>query len=309
MILIKKAGKLLEGLIREIRLAPRVFSKYHTLNPDRVEMPHAASPIYIDPADRRAKKKILFDSVRNRYSINRRFWVDFVSAMEPDVALDIGVNYGECIFSPVYPNKVTAIGFEANPALFSHLNKSLGDHPSASNIQLVNALVDEKPGAKVDFYINTDWSGGSTAIASIADDTPGARKIQVDTQSVDAVLREKNKSPDVLVFKIDVEGFEPQVLLGMRETLDHARLFAGFIEVDTRFLEKTGWPPERYDREILNRFDLYTQASRKSLVFEKIDSLDSYCQAHADKKKHFDLLVFKKDVLPESLPEAWSLQE
>ncbi len=259
---LKKTGKQIEKLVREARLAPRVFLKYGTFKPTRVEMPNAAGPIFIDPADRRAKKKILFDSVRNRYSINRRFWVDFVSALEPDLALDIGVNYGECIFSPVYPDKVSAIGFEANPALFRHLNKSLA----------------------------------------------GARRIQVETQSVDAVLREKGKSPETLVFKIDVEGFEPQVLLGMTETLDHARLFAGFIEVDTRFLEKTGWPPERYDREILNRFDLYTQSNRKSMIFERIASLDSYCQAHADKKKHFDLLVFRKGILPESLPRGWTLQ-
>jgi len=307
MNLLKKTGKKLEGLIREARLAPRVFLKYGTFSPDKVEMPNAISPIHIKPGDRRAKKKILFDSIRGRYSINRRFWVDFVTSMAPDVALDIGVNYGECIFSPTYPPNVTAIGFEANPELFDYLNKSLAEHPSAQNIELVNALVDEKPGGQVDFFVDTDWSGGSTAIASIAEGAVSTRKLRVETQSVDAVLRGKAKSPDSVVFKIDVEGFEPQVLLGMRETLGHASQAVGFIEVDTRFLEKTCWPPLRYDNEILYQFDLYAQTDRKSLVFRKIESLAAYCQS-GDRKKHFDLLVFKKGVQPEVIPQGWLLQ-
>ena len=41
-----------------------------------------------------------------------------------DVFLDIGANYGECLFAlPLY-KKVKVRGYEANPDLIKHLNKS-----------------------------------------------------------------------------------------------------------------------------------------------------------------------------------------
>lgn len=119
------------------------------MNPEVVSIPHAAGRFHINPHDERARKKLIFDAVRNRYSINRRFWNDFIAAVQPDLALDIGTNYGECIFSPTYPDNTRAIAFEANPELVGYLEKTRHDHPSMNQIEVINALVGKEPSGQL----------------------------------------------------------------------------------------------------------------------------------------------------------------
>ena len=301
-----KVGKQLEWWFRKFRLAPRILLKYGTMTPERVELFNGVSPVYIDTRDRRAIKKILFDSVRRRYSINRRFWRDFVTNVKPSLALDVGVNYGECIFSALYDDRTIAVGFEANPVLIDYLKRSQAEHPQSGRIHLVNALVGDRPGEEVDFFINESWSGGSTAVGELAETMEDLSKVRVRTVSIDSALNELGLKADRLVFKIDVEGYEPYVLLGMRETLAQAEFAVGFIEVNASFLKKTGWSAARYDAEVLGQFDLYVPESKNSSTYRRVSSLSSYMDELAHKHIHFDLILIKKDGELKEVPEGWS---
>ena len=95
-------AKEIEWWLRELWLSPRVWRRYRTLRPHKVALPDVDAQIHIDPSDRRARKKLLYDPLRGRTNRNVRFWRDFCATLEPDLALDIGANYGECIFSTDY---------------------------------------------------------------------------------------------------------------------------------------------------------------------------------------------------------------
>ncbi len=299
----KALGKEIEWYLRLWRLAPALLQQYGTLKPERVCLPRSRHAVYIDVGDRRAMKRILLDAVRGRYPINRRFWVDFVQALDPEVALDVGANYGECVFATEYGESTQVYAFEANPALQPYLQRSREEHPSANRIELVNALVDERPRGSVPFYVNTQWSGGSTAVQGVAEDIAGRRGVMVETVSVDSVLDDIIGKAATLVFKMDIEGFEPFALCGMERLLDSVETAVGFVEVDLRFLEKSGWTPEAYDEAVLDSFRLFVPDGESETRFREIPSLAAHVRR--DSQLHFDLLLVKG--WPQRLPEGWEL--
>ncbi len=300
----KALGKEIEWYLRLWRLAPALLRQYGTLKPERVRLPRSRHAVYIDTDDRRAMKRILLDAVRGRYPINRRFWVDFVQVLDPQVALDVGANYGECVFATEYGESTQVYAFEANPALQPYLQRSREEHPSANRIELVNALVDERPRGSVPFYVNTQWSGGSTAVESVAEDIAGRREVMVDTVSVDSVLDEVIGKAATLVFKMDIEGYEPFALRGMERLLDSVETAVGFVEVDLRFLEKSGWTAEAYDEAILDNFRLFVGDGESETRFREIPSLAAHVRRDRS-QPHFDLLLVKG--WPQRLPEGWEL--
>ena len=301
---IKALGKEVEWYLRLWRLAPALLRQYGTLRPERVHLPQSRHAVYIDTGDRRAIKRILLDAVRGRYPVNRRFWVDFVGTLEPEIALDVGANYGECVFAADYTDATRVFAFEANPALQPHLQRSREEHPSADRIELVNALVDERPKGSVSFFVNTRWSGGSTAVRQVAEDIPGSREVRVETVSIDSVLGERIDSVSTLVFKMDIEGYEPFALQGMARLLDVVETAVGFVEVDLRFLEKSGWTPQAYDEAVLDRFRLFVATGDGETRFREVPSLAACVREGSD--RHFDMLLVKG--WPRRLPAGWELE-
>ncbi len=118
--------------------------------------------------------------------------------------------------------------------------------------------------------------------------------------------------PESLVFKVDVEGYEPYVLLGMKNTINGVKNAFGFAEFDSGFLKKSGWTADKYQDEALFQFDLYVPVKKNSTQFKKITSLADYCQQRSKTLKpgksiHFDLLLIKKGSDITLLPKDWSL--
>ena len=63
----------------------------------------------------------------------------------------------------------------------------------------------------------TQQSTGVESVATLLEGKKGLRTTEVDISTVDAVVKERNL--DVGLIKIDVEGFEPQVIQGALETI------------------------------------------------------------------------------------------
>lgn len=265
---------------------PAVLARFGTLSPERVKIPEDKLYIHINPRDKRARKKLIYDFARQRTTQHRRFWRDAVAHLQPDLALDIGVNYGECLFSARYPHKTQAVGVEANPDLIPILEKSRQEHPDRSRIKIVNALAADHPDDNSPFYLNRDWSGGSTAVREIAGTSPHKiETINIRATTIDELLNtEPSAMISVLVFKIDVEGFEPMVLTGMSSTLTTCRHALGYIEVNTRFVEKSGWALPNYSRLLRSFFDLYIPLERDNFRLRKINGLAELADYSKDKE-------------------------
>ncbi|MGM0517689.1 MAG: hypothetical protein ACQER6_08815, partial [Pseudomonadota bacterium] len=106
-----------------------------------------------------------------------------------------------------------------------------------------------------------------------------------------------------LVFKMDIEGYEPFALRGMERLFDSVETAVGFVEVDLRFLEKSGWTPEAYDEAVLDGFRLFVPDGESETRFREISSLSAHVRQ--DSQLHFDLLLVKG--WPQRLPDGWEL--
>lgn len=150
-----------------------------------------------------------------------------------DIVWDIGANVG--YFTQKFAEKVGVNGqvFAFEPAQSSYL--TLVENCSKyGNVVCKNLALSNKSG-----FLSFKDSGvdNDPTNCLIDDESPDA--IKVDVASGDELIMNHNISAPNLI-KIDVEGYELEVIEGMRETLKNPRLKKIFIEIHFYELNKRG---------------------------------------------------------------------
>ena len=127
--------KSIEKSIKAGILSGLAVLRWGTPRPTRVRPRGGASKICINPDDAMARKKLVHDTLRNKMRFHRTFWKQMCETTGCDLALDVGVNYGECLFTPTYQTSTTVIGYEANPQIDPYLEESKTLHPQGNQIK------------------------------------------------------------------------------------------------------------------------------------------------------------------------------
>jgi len=177
--------------------------------------------------------------VINRFRTNRPYEDRFHKAIEDairpgDTAWDIGANVGfytETFCSRVGPQGCV-VAFEPFPESLEQIRERL---PDCAWLRLENvALGDE------DTLRHLVLSDNSTThhLDSGTGQDPDARSIPVTVVRGDSVRQRLGGAPNLI--KVDVEGFEEEVLSGLSETLSEPNLRAVFVEVHFHLLSQRG---------------------------------------------------------------------
>ncbi len=301
-----KLGKLIERGLKSLYLAPLTIVRYGTLRPQKVKLSDCDNWIHIDPIDRRAVKKFIQDPLRKRISPPLVFWRDFLAKLTPNVAIDVGVNYGECLFGARYGSTTTVFGFEANPKINECLKKSRSDHPDAARIQIIASLVSDSVEEEVAFYSDPSWSGTGSAVRSLND---GANVItsSIPAVTIDSVIPRNLVEGGTLLVKMDIEGYEPRAFGGLQQTIDAAKLVVGFIEFDTTFIREAGSDAEAFYQTLENKFHVYFVTNWRQKRLKRADRFAELPKSRAeDKRVHTDLLLVTRGAAAsEWLPDGW----
>lgn len=273
--------KRLEKQLKSALYNGMALARWGTLSPTEVRPYRSAGVISFNPGDPRARKKLIHDTLRRNIPRNRAFWNRAVTELEPDTAIDVGVNYGECLFTSRYPDNARALGFEANPNLKPYLDKSLAAHPQSRQLSLHLGLAGSEHGGDAAFHVDTQWSGSSSAVQYIEDDPSRYDTIRVPTISIDGVLEDQGIEPDKLVFKIDVEGYESFVLGGMNKLLERVTWGIGLIEINAVSAKAAGIDMAEYYQGLQERFSIWGFDRKARLVDLRgkgLDTLTAICQ-------------------------------
>jgi FkbM family methyltransferase len=160
------------------------------------------------------------------------------------VVLDIGANFGlyTAIAASIVGKHGKLYAFEANPHTFDFLRRTLYANRVLSNpnIAAVNLLVSNRHGRGTLHYIE-QLLGGATVTDFGQLDSPlldqwrsQLRSVDVEMTTIDEFL-----PPELQVdlVKIDVEGHEPFVMMGMEKTIARSPNIRFIIEFAESFLE------------------------------------------------------------------------
>lgn len=166
---------------------------------------------------------------------------------EGSVVLDIGANIGYfgIISGASRPEQIHF--FEPNPKLVPLIRKSLSVNGLMS-ISVVNPVGVGGKETRLSLNLIGDYLGSSSFVA----DTPNSEEkssIIVPVTTVDSYSKEHNlKKIDIV--KIDVEGFEPEVYTGMKNTIKNNSKLILFIEFSPDLYKK----PDLFFKQIRNDF-------------------------------------------------------
>jgi FkbM family methyltransferase len=191
------------------------------------------SRLYVDTKENRGLR--ILRRVGETQPDISRLWRAAVTRIAPDVALDIGANYGEISIGATYPTETKVLLFEPNPNLQPFLQRSIASHVDKARITLIEAAVGPERGT-VQIHYDRKWSGTSSIVRKPQDrGWKGKGELVVETLptavvAIDDVLAERKLSAKRLLFKMDVEGYEWPALAGMIRSLESSN-FLGIVEI------------------------------------------------------------------------------
>lgn len=279
-------------------LSRTIIKRWRT---DRIVLPGSSRILYVNPTENRGR--ILYMTGGRTQPRLNLFWNTAVASFWPSLVVDVGVNYGECLFSVTYPKRCNVIGIEANPHLQKYIERSKKIHPNRKKIQTIYAMASDEEHEKRSFYVNKYWSGLSSAVLGKTTLPNHYNEHEINSITLDSLLSMYPLENERLLFKIDVEGHEENVLKGMLQTIERCPQMLGFIEFDSKYLAKSDTDADVFLKFLQERFNLYVYFNNQELIQYDQISLEKLQKLFKKKNIHTDIILAKPNV---TIPKIYS---
>jgi FkbM family methyltransferase len=154
---------------------------------------------------------------------------------EGDTVWDVGANVGQFtqLFSEWVGPRGRVVAFEPVPSCFAVLRDRTRE---CGNVQTLNVGLSDTE-ARLPMHLSDDPEGTTGTFLATRSDTPLV--VELTVHSGDALQRAEGL-PVPSLLKIDVEGFEPEVLRGLDATLRDSACRDVLCEVHFALLESRG---------------------------------------------------------------------
>lgn len=168
------------------------------------------------------KQDLYFQQAKENYErAFRNFYEEFLDKTKN--ALDIGSNIGfHTIFMSQKAKKVVAV--DADREMCEVLKENLKLN-NITNVEVINAVVDEEDKNETEFWVSRYARSQSTKFFH---DFRSKEKIVVQSITGDTIVKEYFNNEPIHLIKIDVEGYELEVLKGLKKTLEKNNCVVAF---------------------------------------------------------------------------------
>ena len=140
---------------------------------------------------------------------------------DEDMFMDIGSNIGSYTILASGAIRCRSIAIEPIPSTYEHLKNNIAVNRMEDRVEALNIGLGSKHSTLL--FTNTQDTVNHVAVDGEKDTT------EVSVQTLDGILK---SCTCPLLIKIDVEGFETEVLLGGKNTLNNPDLKAVIIELN-----------------------------------------------------------------------------
>ena len=132
-----------------------------------------------------------------------------------DLFLDIGANSGTISLPFIFEQKLDIICFEPLSYSFNKLKTNFKINNAPKRHRLINIAISNQSGFSKIYFSKSDENPGFASINNYYA-LKDLSNEEVQTDTIDNLIKVKNKN---IIFKIDVEGHEKQVISGAKNTL------------------------------------------------------------------------------------------
>ncbi len=149
---------------------------------------------------------------------------ELIRMSPPALLLDVGANFGyyPLLFELLGGSRTQSIAFEPDPANLAWLETNIGLNPGA-RITPVAKAVGSRDGVNVDFQVSREGYNLWAKVGS------GASTTSVPATTLDTFMAESGLDSASLTL-MDVEGYEGEVIAGMREGIAAQRYHNVIVE-------------------------------------------------------------------------------
>lgn len=175
-----------------------------------------------------------------------------------DVVVDVGANFGyyTSLAALLVGGTGKVFAFEPSPQAFSSIEKMI-TNSDVDNITLIKSALGRKK-EFVDLHIPSACNLHSPSI--LASD-PSFKKIKINVDTLDD-FADINKIETINLVKIDVEGYELDVIFGMKRLLSGRRIKNIICEFNSGWLMRNETSPDRLLQTILDAGFVVTKETK-----------------------------------------------
>ncbi|MBI1923686.1 FkbM family methyltransferase, partial [Candidatus Poribacteria bacterium] len=212
-----------------------------------------------------------------RYEIKKYFKI----IREGDTCWDIGANIGfyTCLFASIVGKQGKVIAFEPTSTTFNYLAENVRLN-NFTNVKVINKALGDKREKRPIYYHRSDLAEETASLKYVI----GDESETADVDTIDNVLGEL-PVPDFI--KIDVEGYQMEVLRGghhffkehhpiiMAELLDASDANRDCLRDIEVYLADLGYSIYEIKKHSLKKCDALSKAGRRNFLLVKDNSSDT----------------------------------
>lgn len=206
----------------------------------------------------------------------------FEQCKEDYTVVDIGTNVGHVLmnFAKRAGTNGKIIGFEPDPTNFKRCKRNLSLN-NFENIQLYNLGMGKEDKTTFIELVNLNNRGQNRIVEDGSGGSMGEKFTKIEVKVFDDFCEKELKLTNIDLMKIDVEGYEFNVLQGAKKSIEKYRPML-FIELDDEYLKKN-------NGSALQIVQFLLDLDYKIYHAETDESLD---EKHNFDRCHFDLFAY-----------------